>query len=791
MDGRRDLGLEVGLVGGRMGVEDDEVHGHAAALPVPVRGENLAQRRDSLGGADRRQDDRPIAGDSMGPEPRLGAPVLLEFGLGCPGGRVAEIEVAGQLLKHRGVGGREAEFAELDQARGGGQVEGPLGRVRIVIAAGHLERPLAAGGDQGREGHRRRLPGIDPHSGSEREDRIQHGAGRATEFTIRLQRHRIANRTAPAQEPGPVGLAGHPADPLLPGIDDVDTPERRIRRGARAPDGRDRGTPLMPLGFDEQIAERRVSPVGVGRSQHDLAVARQLDLARVVSIVGDGHPPHLGRLLGHDGDLGPGFDVAIVPVKGDPVDREGRQIPVGRGTDRLMSGRPHPSVVQILEVAELPGGIGRPIVAPTGNRQILVPGVSAAAVGHHQRERWPAQECDPRLRCIGRADFPDDGALGDRIGADLVGRVGPGIAKHEPAGDSFVEQQLDRSDQGVGVEPLLPDPVGQHVGERHQTHPDVVGHEIVDDGMVGSRGASGVIDRVEEPELAQRREPLDRRQIPEGVLRVHQGREHGCVRGHHDVAPEPPFEGEVGNAERPVLIGEMPVAPVVRALAHAPGHAAFGPVRDLAPNRAAIGLIQQGEGERLHHQGGHQVLEHAPAPRHHGRGARRVGQGPAEPEPMFEREVVLGDGHEAREPGLGREEVIGGRIERVAGLGVADREEFLLRIEQEAELHLHGIGVGPLGDRGEPGRQSGRVGGSIVPLGRPNAPVDPLDRRRGLCAGQSGRLDQGDDLAECRGEAGENGWFVAPVGGRPDLGSRPPQFSPRGRQGPAGRLEPA
>ena len=39
-------------------------------------------------------------------------------------------------------------------------------------------------------------------------------------------------------------------------------------------------TPLVPLGLDEEVAERRVRAVGLGRREHDLAVAGELDLAR-------------------------------------------------------------------------------------------------------------------------------------------------------------------------------------------------------------------------------------------------------------------------------------------------------------------------------------------------------------------------------------------------------------------------------------------------------------------------------------------------------------------------------
>ena len=53
-------------------------------------------------------------------------------------------------------------------------------------------------------------------------------------------------------------------------------------------------------------------------------------------------------------------------------------------------------------------------------------------------------------------------------------------------------------------------------------------------------------------------------------------------------------------------------------------------------------------------------------------------------------DVALGDGEEARQPCLGREQVVAARIQRAVGGAIADGEQPALRVEQEAEIHRVG-----------------------------------------------------------------------------------------------------
>ena len=85
---------------------------------------------------------------------------------------------------------------------------------------------------------------------------------------------------------------------------------------------------------------------------------------------------------------------------------------------------------------------------------------------------------------------------------------------------------------------------------------------------------------------------LERRQVAHGLVRCKHQREERRVGRHHEVAREPPFEREVGDAKRAILIDLMAVAGIVCRLGHAPRDAALPTVRDLPRDRSPIGLVE-------------------------------------------------------------------------------------------------------------------------------------------------------------------------------------------------------
>ena len=115
-----------------------------------------------------------------------------------------------------------------------------------------------------------------------------------------------------------------------------------------------------------------------------------------------------------------------------------------------------------------------------------------------------------------------------------------------------------------------------------------------------------------------------------------------------------------------------------------------------------MSLVEQRERECLHHQRRHQVLEHAPAPREQRSGSSGGSEGSAQPEPVIDRHVVLGNRYEGGESRFRSEQIVVRVVYRVAADVITDREQLPLGVVQEAEIHLHGVGVRALRYRPQP-----------------------------------------------------------------------------------------
>ncbi len=169
-----------------------------------------------------------------------------------------------------------------------------------------------------------------------------------------------------------------------------------------------------------------------------------------------------------------------------------------------------------------------------------------------------------------------------------------------------------------------------------------------------------------------------------------------------------------------------------------------------------------------HDQERHQVLEHGSRPGDERRPAADGRQSPAEVIPVPRPDVALGDGNEARQPGLGGQEVIAAGIEAAVGDAVADGEEAARGIEEEPEVH--GLDQ-TFGEQGE-GQETTLEGGlrhqgrirtvdvqgrfevpSVAPDGVPGRPRPDQDLGRGSSIDAVG--EGGGDVQELLRLGGE------------------------------------
>ena len=106
------------------------------------------------------------------------------------------------------------------------------------------------------------------------------------------------------------------------------------------------------LAADEEVRERRVREVRGRRRERDLRVRRDLDLGRSRAEVAQRQPPYLGVVLGRDDHFEHRLDVAVLAHDPDAVLVERDVVARRLDADRLVPGRPHPSVARVAQVDE-------------------------------------------------------------------------------------------------------------------------------------------------------------------------------------------------------------------------------------------------------------------------------------------------------------------------------------------------------------------------------------------------------------------------------------------------------
>ena len=148
----------------------------------------------------------------------------------------------------------------------------------------------------------------------------------------------------------------------------------------------------------------------------------------------------------------------------------------------------------------------------------------------------------------------------------------------------------------------------------------------------------------------------------------------------------PRFSPMPGHAERAVLIVRPGVLHVVRGFRNTPRHAERLGVLDVPAHHRFVGLVQQRARIRAHDEQRHQILEHRRAPRDERAVLSDRGHQPAKLEPVFLRDMTHRDGDEAREPRLGCQRVVEGRVAAPFGDVVANGEEMALAVEEEVQL---------------------------------------------------------------------------------------------------------
>jgi len=221
------------------------------------------------------------------------------------------------LEQHRVVRGN-TEMAQPALGVGHREREGAGRRARrVVLARQRLDR-LAIRRHAGGKAEPHGPAGWNPDSLTQADNRIEDDAGGAGE---RVSVERQRPRGAPAA-PEKARAIGFPFDRTLRAsleAQGMERPRARVAGVAGPAMTEQRSAVGQVLGFDEDLAERRMGEVVRRRREHDLGVARHVDLADARAVIADGNPAHFDVVFDRHGDIQLCRDRVVPPPEGGAV----------------------------------------------------------------------------------------------------------------------------------------------------------------------------------------------------------------------------------------------------------------------------------------------------------------------------------------------------------------------------------------------------------------------------------------------------------------------------------------
>ena len=764
LDQRAELLVHLVEVARGVLVEHRHVRAQALEAPVVLRLQHLPHERQVVLLDHAHDEQRQVARDAVSPEPGL-AEQVARAQLARRAQRRVHVEHArGEPFEQLRVLARDAEVAQRHLRVRVPEREGARGRPGVVVLLRERVGGVAVGHDTGRERDAHRAAGPDPDPVAQAHDRVEHRAGRAAERPA-VERHGVVHVAPAAEEARAVAL---PLDGALHAALDaqhVDAVERRVGAAPRPAVGHERIALRQIARGHEQLAERRVRKVVRGRAEHQLGVARDLDLARPRAAVRQRDTAHLHVVLGRYRDLEQRLDAVGLAVEGGLLGQEARDVAVQLLARRLVRGRPDGTAPDVAQVEEDAARVARLVLAQPRDGVAAPERGAAAGVGDDHGVGAVREEVRVRVRGVGRAEAARHHRPLRRRHAGLLGR--PRLLDHDAVRHALLQQQLGRLHAAVGVEAPHHGGVAQHVRERAERHALVMSevgahHDPATRGRGDERRvalARRVVDRLVVAERTLEPELGETLQVPRRELGVDERGERGRVGRHHQLVPEPALQAQARHAEGLVLVLARAVDDRERRLGDAPGHLAARGVLHLAAHREGAGAVEQRARVASHQQERRQVLEGGRAPREQHRRAVHARERAAEVEPVLLRHLALRDREEAGDARLGGEQVVARDVEppRPLGVGeaVADREQPALRVVEEAEVHLRDERLGARGERQQAGAQLGvrladRVGEQRVDVAREIARRD-VQRRLRRRAGRRLRRRP----AQRRGQAAE------------------------------------
>ena len=346
-----------------------------------------------------------------------------------------------------------------------GEFEDPVRQVSVLVLAGQAGGRLPVRADAIHHVDCGGLLGFERDAVADCDDRIQDRAIGSRKGGVLAHRLRGHNALFPADKTHAVGFVGYLSGHSAAHGHQVEHPRRVLVDRTGAARAYDRTARSDDLGLDEQVAERRVRRIRQWCGEHDLRVARDVDLATGPRTIGDSHPAQFNVVFRGDDNLGMGLVFEIAAPELCPSLRKDRLIGLCRIERRLMRIRPERAAREVADVAESAPVVACCVLAPTRHREIFPAAVAATGIGHQNVIAAIGQELHFGGRGVPGIEGADRhrrvvflGAQGGDISAVRLCTAG---LRHP-----LLQQQGGCPEDRNRHEAPLHRPIEQHVGER-------------------------------------------------------------------------------------------------------------------------------------------------------------------------------------------------------------------------------------------------------------------------------------------------------------------------------------
>ena len=206
-----------------------------------------------------------------------------------------------------------------------------------------------------------------------------------------------------------------------------------------------------PFGFNEELAESGMRPIGPVRGESELEVSGQLQTARFARDVDQSHAPDFGVVFCGDDNFSKSLARPASPAELRFVRRETPAVTALGTSHRLMGIAPDRAAFQIPDITNRARQIAGRVGAPPRDVQIQPAEVTAAGIGHHDRARSVGEQVNTRRGDIGylHYDRAAEARNRPRQGSLFVHLTG---GRQNLFWDMLVQERLGSANARIGME---------------------------------------------------------------------------------------------------------------------------------------------------------------------------------------------------------------------------------------------------------------------------------------------------------------------------------------------------